>query len=86
MSDTYKTTAALSSSQMDTAADALCWAAFGSARRGLGFTYKQVSAERAHFETEYDGRKAWVNLDIPYIPVALILAGTLFLQKLNALS
>lgn len=84
MSDTYKTTAALSSSQMD--ADALCWAAFGGARRGLGFTYKQVSAERVHFETEYDGRKAWVNLDIPYIPDTLILAGTLFLQKLNALS
>lgn len=86
MSDTYKATTALSPGQMDAAADALRWAAFGGARRGLGFTYKQVSAERVHFETEYDGRKAWVALDIPYTPVALILAGALLLQQLNALS
>jgi len=86
MSDTYQSAHALSPGQMDAAAGALRWAAFGGARRGLGVTYKQVSADRVQFETEYNGRKAWVDLNIPYTPVELIVAGALLLQQLNSFS
>ncbi|XXN66120.1 hypothetical protein ACRQ84_21820 (plasmid) [Enterobacter ludwigii] len=74
---------ALSAQQIASAADALRWAAFGSGSRGLVFTYRQTSPERLHFETEYAGRKAWVDLDIPYTPLSLIVAGALLLQQLN---
>lgn len=86
MSDKYKSAHALSPGQINAAADALCWAAFGGARRGPGVTYKQVSADRVHFETEYNGRKAWVDLNIPFTPVELIVAGALLLQQLNSFS
>lgn len=74
---------ALNTQQIAIAADALRWATFGSGGRGLAFTYRQTSSERLHFETEYAGRKAWVDLDIPYTPLSLIVAGALLLQQLN---
>jgi len=73
---------ALSAKQIKVAANALRWAAFGG-RRGPDFTYYQTSPDRLHFETEYDGRKAWVDLDIPYTPLSLLIAGSLLLQQLN---
>lgn len=82
MSDLVKKRA-LSAKEIQAAASALRWAAFGG-RRGPAFTYSQRSPDRLHFETEYEGRKAWVDLDIPYTPLSLLLAGSLLLQQLNA--
>jgi len=81
MSD-HKTMPALTTEQLETAAKALRWAAFGG-HRGPGFIYQQREPNRLHFETVYQGRKAWVDLDIPYTPVSLIVAGALLLQQLN---
>ncbi|HAK33850.1 MAG TPA: hypothetical protein DCM44_02885 [Pantoea sp.] len=78
----HATLKALSAKQIKAAANALRWAAFGG-RRGPDFTYYQASPDRLHFETEYDGRKAWVDLDIPYTPLSLLIAGSLLLQQLN---
>lgn len=78
----HATLKALSAKQSKAAANALRWAAFGR-RRGPDFTYYQTSPDRLHFETEYDGRKAWVDLDIPYTPLSLLIAGSLLLQQLN---
>lgn len=76
---------ALSAEEIECAARALRWAAFGGSRRGPVLKYRQSSPERLHFETEYLGRKAWVDLDIPYTPLCLIVAGALLLQQLNTL-
>lgn len=73
----------LSDRDIATAAKALRWAAFGGTRRGIGFSGKQTAPARLRFETDYEGRKAWVDLDIPYTPVSLMLAGALLLQQLN---
>lgn len=81
MSD-LKTTHVLTTEQLETAANSLRWAAFGGPR-GPVFTYRQSAPYRLHFETVYNGRKAWVDLDIPYTPVSLIVAGALLLQQLN---
>lgn len=81
MSDHVKPKA-LSAKQIKAAASALRWAAFGG-RRGPDFTYYQKSPDRLHFETEFDGRKAWVDLDVPYTPLSLLIAGSLLLQQLN---
>ena len=83
MSDLLKTQT-LTDREIETAADALRWATFGGTHRGLGFTFKQISPDRLHFETEYEGRKAWVDLDVPYNAVSLMLAGAVLLQQLNA--
>lgn len=77
-----KTTQVLTTQQLDTAINALRWAAFGGPR-GPVFTCRQSAPDRLHFETFYDGRKAWVDLDIPYTPVSLIVAGAMLLQQLN---
>lgn len=79
----HATLKTLSAKQINAAANALRWAAFGG-RRGPRFTYTQTAPDRLHFETEYDGRKAWVDLDIPYTPLSLLLAGSLLLQQLNS--
>lgn len=68
-------------------AEAICsalrWAAFGGRHRGLPFTYRQLSDERWHFETEYGGNKAWVDLELPVTPLSLLVAGALLIQQLN---
>lgn len=74
----------LSAEQLAAAADALRWAAFGRGNRGFAFTCREITQERVHFETEYAGRKAWVDLDIPYTPISLLIAGALLLQQLNS--
>jgi hypothetical protein len=78
-------TRALSAEEIKCAASALRWAAFGSPHRGPALKYTQSSPHQLHFETEYQGRKAWVDLDIPYTPLGLIVAGALLLQQLHTL-
>ncbi|WP_428943594.1 hypothetical protein ACQK5W_12795 [Pantoea sp. FN060301] len=67
----------------EAACSALRWAAFGGRHRGLPFTYRQLSDERWHFETEYDGNKAWVDLELPVTPLSLLIAGAVLIQQLN---
>lgn len=73
---------ALSAKQINTAANALRWAAFGGCR-GPDLTCYQRAPDRLRFETEYGGRKAWVDLDLPCTPLSLLIAGSLLLQQLN---
>ncbi|WP_123799032.1 hypothetical protein [Candidatus Pantoea deserta] len=72
----------LSAKQITALASALRWAAFGGRRRP-DFTCYQPSPDRLHFATEYRGRKAWVEVDIPCTPLSLLIAGSLLLQQLN---
>lgn len=79
----FKTRQMLTAEQREIAARALRWAAFGGSR-GPGFSCRQRAPDRLHFETVYNGRKAWVELDIPYTPLSLMVAGALLLQQLNS--
>ncbi|MGK3124159.1 hypothetical protein ACCY16_08500 [Candidatus Pantoea formicae] len=72
--------------EIESACGALRWAAFGSAGRGLAFSSRQVKDNRWHFETEYGGRKAWVDLELPCTPLSALLGGALLLQQLNGLA
>jgi len=79
----HKTALSLNAEQIACAAKALKWAAFGGYRQGPALKYKQSAPDRLRFETEYQGRKAWVELDIPYTPLSLLVAGALILQQLH---
>lgn len=81
MSD-LRTTHVLTPEQLGRAARALRRAMFSSLS-GAVITCQQSAPNRLHVESVYEGRKAWVDLDIPFTPVSLIVAGALLLQQLN---